>query len=168
MNEHPNEIDIPTDVELTEPPRPRARAPRTLIALVGVAALLVVGAVFFAYDGTQSRDSAERDRRAATLAAGRQREQTDAAEADAHHAQTTAEEATRTLEIVNDAARQFGALDDQQLEAARAVQVAGVGLAPDEEYNAAVARSNAIRDLYVAAALDLIEQIQRLEAEVPA
>ena len=100
--------------------------------------------------------------------AGRQREQTDAAEADAHHAQTTAEEATRTLEIVNDAARQFGALDDQQLEAARAVQVAGVGLAPDEEYNAAVARSNTIRDLYVAAALDLIEQIQRLEAEVPA
>ena len=45
MNEHPNEIDVPTDFELTEPPRSRARAPRTLTALVGVAAVLAIVAV---------------------------------------------------------------------------------------------------------------------------
>ena len=167
MIEHPG-TDVPTtDDDTVDSTQPRRTTSRTLIASVIAVALLFGGATFFAYDGQRDCDDAQRERRAATLDVRDQRVDTLAAEQANRKARADARETAQALDIVSDSATQFGLLTNQELDADRALQAAGMNQAPVEEYNAAVARSNAIVDLYQAAALDLIDQIKRLQPAVP-
>ena len=139
---------------------------RTLIAVTIAAALLFAGALVFADRGTRDRDDAQRERRATTLDMHAQRIDTLAAEQANRTARAGARKTVQALDVVADGAKQFGLLTNQELEADRALQAAGMNQTPDEEYNAAVARANAIVDLYQATAQDLIEQIERLQPAV--
>ena len=69
--------------------------------------------------------------------------------------------------MVADGAKQFAVLNDQQLDADRTLQAAGTVPGSVDDYNAAIARSNAILDQYVAAAKDLVDQIEQLEGSTP-
>ncbi len=127
-------------------------------ALAGAVVVLVVAAVF-AVQTTMDRGEAERAHRRAVHALQVRRVDTRTAERDLAAAHAEAPAAAVGLTGMLASAQGLVTLADQGLDVARATQAAGATdpIASVDDYNAAVARADAIIDQYNAT-LDILEQ----------
>jgi uncharacterized protein HemX len=162
--------DFPGPPETTTPATPATpttRTSRRLVAAVIATLVLSIGAAVFGFAAGEDRQDAERVRTAASMHVRAQRTATHFAETSLRKTRAASRATAQALDVVADGAKQFAVLNDQQLDADRSLQAAGTVPGSVEDYNAAIARSNAILDQYVAAAKDLVDQIEQLEGSTP-
>ena len=143
------------------------RTSRRLVVAVIATVVLLIGAAVFAFTAGEARQDAERVRDVASMHVRAQQTATHFAETSLRTTRAASRATAQALDVVADGAKQFAVLNDQQLEADRALQAAGAVPGSDDDYNAAIARSNAILDQYDAAAKDLVDQIKQLEGSAP-